>query len=95
MEIFKGNKLPKFADFLAWYIVTWLMCIFLMAIILPEKFATNPVVTQFTTMASNLLSFIVGFYWGGMHKKADLSNQSGTTEISLEAKTTNTDNTQI
>lgn len=98
MKEFLKERLPKFADFLAFYIVTWLMCIFLLAIILPEKFATNPVVTQYTTMASNILSFIVGFYWGGMHKKTDALNTTVKADTvnadKVETVNTNTTNVQ-
>jgi hypothetical protein len=60
----------KFAYFFAFYLATYLLTIYLFAIIMPERVANNPIVTQFTTMAANLLSFLVGFFFGGVAEKA-------------------------
>lgn len=81
----------SFANALAFYIVSWLFLLFTLAIMLPEKFASNPIVTQFTTMASNLLSFIVGYYFGGMNK-TKTGEAPGTTTVDFSATaTTNVD----
>ncbi len=66
ITMFKGFK---FAYFFAWYLATYLLTIYLFAIIMPERVANNPIVTQFTTMAANLLSFLVGYFFGGVAEK--------------------------
>ena len=65
----KAIKNISFVHFLAFYIVTWVMANYTFAILLPEQFSNSPVVTQFTTMGSNLLSFICGYYFGGINNK--------------------------
>jgi len=69
ITLFKGFK---FAYFFAWYLATYLLTIYLFAIIMPERVANNPIVTQFTTMAANLLSFLVGFFFGGVAEKSKI-----------------------
>lgn len=66
----------KFISFFAVWVYTSLMVIYYMAIILPEKFANSPVITQFTTMAGSVIMVIVGFFFGSMYQKLK-QNESG------------------
>ncbi len=78
----------KFAYFLAFYLATYLLTIYLFAIIMPERVANNPIVTQFTTMAAQLLSFLVGYFFGGIAEKSKPTiQQTGQNPI---VNTTNT-----
>jgi hypothetical protein len=86
LNLFHGFK---FVYFLAWYLATYLLTIYLFAIIMPERVANNPIVTQFTTMAANLLSFLVGYFFGGVAEK----NKAATPTVQ-QADTVQIDQTQ-
>lgn len=68
-DVFNWVKGIKFIYFFAWYLSTYLLTIYLFAIIMPERVTNNPIVTQYTTMAANLLSFLVGYFFGGVAEK--------------------------
>lgn len=69
----------KAATFLAFYMITWIFTIWLFAILLPEKFANNPVVNQFIAMASNIISFISGFFFAGAKDSKKSKDEEQTT----------------
>lgn len=59
----------RFSHILAFWTITFLLGMYLYAILLPEKFANSPIVTQFTTMAGSVIMLILSFYFGGMAEK--------------------------
>lgn len=70
-------KQMKFSNFLAWWTITLLLVIYFYSILLPERFANSPIVTQFTTMAGTVITLVLGFYFGGMAEK---NKQKSSTE---------------
>jgi len=59
----------KFSNFLGLWTITMLLAMYFFAILLPEKFANSPIVTQFTTMAGTVITLIVGYYFGSSSKE--------------------------
>lgn len=71
-------KSIKFSSFLGWWIVTGLLAMYFFAILLPEKFANSPIVTQFTTMAGTVITMVVGYYFGASSKENKQKPEPGT-----------------
>lgn len=68
-ELINIIKHIRFIYFLAWWVITLLLCMYFFAILLPEKFANSPIVTQFTTMAGSVIMLVLGYFFGGMAEK--------------------------
>lgn len=81
----------KFNHFLAWWTITLLLGIYLYAILLPEKFANSPIVTQFTTMAGSVIMLVLGYFFGGMAEKNRQKSPEGTTTADISATITTTE----